>query len=172
MRQDLVQMVLEAYRSYAAPSARVGTADSEDRMYDRSAGVLDAVGVERVLFKCGESCPALNFLYLAEANGELDGPVEEIADARITLGGFVRVLHAQDKGQFMEFRQRAVAPTGDAEFGKSRRHGVNRGRTPHMDTPAAQSAEDEATEQVQGSSKGWSSLREAVSKHKEAKEGG
>merc|ERR550514_2057465 len=65
MRSDLVQTVVEAYRKYAIASARAGTADSEDRMFDRSSGVLDAVGVEKVLFKCGESVSPLNFMYLA-----------------------------------------------------------------------------------------------------------
>merc|ERR1719487_1511519 len=96
MRSDLVQTVVEAYRNYSVPSARLSSADSEDRMYDRSAGVLDLAGVEKVLFKCGESVPALNFLYLAEASGELDSAVgDDFSDARITLGSFVRVLHAQ-----------------------------------------------------------------------------
>jgi hypothetical protein len=132
MRSDLVQTVMEAYRAIAEPSTRAGTADSEDRMYDRGAGVLDLAGVEKVLFKCGESMPALNFMYLAEVNSELDTPVgEDFSEARMTLGSFVRVLHASERGQWQEHRVRTTSSTSS-----KRRFGVDRGWFPHMDNMA------------------------------------
>jgi len=67
--------------------------------------VVNLEQAEKVLFKCGEAVSALNFMYLAEAEGDLESPVgEDFTDARITLGGFLRVLHHQERGKSQEKR--------------------------------------------------------------------